>query len=276
MRTTSRRSIIPGFSLTLGLTFGYLSVLVILPLAALVIHGSAQGLDPFIALLTSPRVQSALTLSLGTALAAALINLFIGLVVAWTLVRYRFPGRPLLDALIDLPFALPTAVAGISLTTLCAPQGALGKLAANFGISLAFTPLGIILALVFVTFPFVVRTVQPVLEDLNPELEEAAATLGAGNLRTFVDVLLPALWPALLTGFTMAFARALGEYGSIVFISGNMPLRTEVLPLLIMNRLEQFDHAGASALALIMLIISFVLLLVGNILQTRLVRTRVL
>lgn len=274
MDVGARRSILPGFGLTLGITLSYLSLLVILPLTALALRGSAEGLEPFLQLLSSPRMLSALKLSVFTALIAASINLVIGLLVAWTLTRYRFPLRQVLDAFVDLPFALPTAVAGIALTTLCAPNGIVGKLAANFGITIAFTPVGITLALVFVTFPFIVRTVQPVLKDLNPELEEAAATLGAGGMRTFIEVIFPALRPALLAGFTLAFARALGEYGSIVFISGNMPFRTEVLPLLIMCKLEQFDYLGATALALLMLAVSFILLIISNVLQSRLVQVR--
>jgi sulfate transport system permease protein len=259
--------VIPGFGLTLGLTLGWLSVLVLIPLTSLFVMASGLSLDQWLAILADTRVQAAFRLSFGGALVAALINAAAGLLVAWVLVRYDFPGRRLIDAMVDLPFALPTAVAGIALAALYAPQGWIGQLIEPLGIKVAFTPLGAIVAMVFVGLPFVVRTVQPVLEDIDSEVEEAAASLGAGRWQTFSRVILPTLAPALLTGFALAFARAVGEYGSVIFIAGNFPGLSEIVPLLIVVRLEQYDYVGATAIAAIMLVASFVLLLAINGLQ---------
>ena len=262
-----RRSILPGFGLTLGFTILYLSLIVLIPLAGLILRTTTLSWSQFWATVTDLRVQAAYRLSFGASLIAATINLVMGLIVAWVLVRYRFPGRRLVDALIDLPFALPTAVAGLSLTAIYASNGWIGRFLEPLGIKVAFAPLGVVVALTFIGLPFVVRTLQPVLEDLDPEVEEAAASLGAPRAQTLWRVVLPELWPVLLTGFALAFARALGEYGSIVFISGNMPMRTEIVPLLMVMKLEQFDYAGATALAAVMLGASFVLLLAINVLQ---------
>lgn len=262
-----RHSVLPGFGLTFGVTVMYLGLLVLLPLSALFIRSSSLGWSGFVDVVTAPRVLAACRLSFGAALLAALINALLGFVAAWTLVRYRFPGKRLLDAVIDLPFALPTAVSGIALTALYAPNGWLGRALAQVGVKAAFTPLGVVIALTFIGLPFVVRTLQPALEDLDLDQEEAAASLGASRRQTFLRVILPAVLPALLTGFTMAFARALGEYGSVVFISGNMPLHTEIAPLLIMAKLEQYDYAGATAIGLVLLVLSFLLLLAINLLQ---------
>lgn len=262
-----RRSVLPGFGLSAGYTMLYLSLVVLIPLGALIVKSSSLTWEAFWETVSAPRVLAAYKLSLGTAFAGAATNAVFGLILAWVLVRYRFPGKRIVDALVDLPFALPTAVAGIALTTLYAPNGWMGKLLEPLGLKVAFTPLGIMIALVFIGLPFVVRTVQPVLEDLDPELEEAAASLGASRLQTFIRVLFPTLLPALLTGFALAFARALGEYGSVVFISGNMPMKTEIVPLLIITKLEQYDVPGATALAVVMLLLSFVMLLTINLLQ---------
>jgi sulfate transport system permease protein len=262
-----RRSVLPGFGPTLGFTLLYLSLIVLIPLGALVWKTTTLGWEEFVAAVTSPRVLAAYRLSFGTALAAAAVNAAFGLVVAWVLVRYRFPGRALADALVDLPFALPTAVAGITLTALLAKNGWLGSRLEPLGVQVAYTPLGITVALIFIGLPFVVRSVQPVLQDLDAELEEAAASLGATRWQTFRRVLLPAIAPALLTGFAMAFARGVGEYGSVVFISGNMPMKTEIAPLLIVTRLEQYEYAAATAIALVMLLASLAMLLAINGLQ---------
>jgi len=259
--------VIPGFGLTLGLTLGWLSVLVLIPLTSLFLKASGLSFDQWLAIFADTRVQAAFRLSFGGALAAALINAAAGLLVAWVLVRHDFPGRRLVDAMVDLPFALPTAVAGIALAALYAPQGWIGRLIEPLGIKVAFTPLGAIVAMVFVGLPFVVRTVQPVLEDIDSEVEEAAASLGATRWQTFHRVILPTLAPALLTGFALAFARAVGEYGSVIFIAGNFPGLSEIVPLLIVVRLEQYDYVGATAIAAIMLVASFVLLLAINGLQ---------
>ena len=259
--------VIPGFGLTLGYTLVYLSLIVLIPLAAMFVHAAQLTWEQFWAIITAPRVLAALKLSFGTAFFAALINGVIGTVLAWVLVRYTFPGKRLVDALVDLPFALPTAVAGISLTAILAGNGWIGQYLEPLGIKLAFTPSGIVIALIFVGLPFVVRTVQPVLEDSEKELEEAATSLGATRLQTFIKVILPTIGPALLTGFAMAFARAIGEYGSVIFIAGNMPLISEITPLIIIGKLEQYDYAGATAVAVVMLAISFILLLVINALQ---------
>ena len=263
----NRRFALPGFGLAMGITLGYLAVMVVLPVSALVVRGSSLEWQEFRDTVTSPRVLAAYRLSIGASVGAALLNVVFGGLVAWVLVRYRFPGRRIVDALIDLPFALPTAVAGIALTSLYAPSGWVGRWLTPLGLEVAYTRLGIVVALTFIGLPFVVRTVQPVLQDLEQEIEDAAVSLGAGRWQTFRRVLVPAVTPALLTGFTLALARALGEYGSVVFIAGNMPLRTEVVPLLIMSRLEQFDYAGAAAIAVVMLALSFGLLLAVTALQ---------
>jgi sulfate/thiosulfate transport system permease protein len=267
MSTASARRVIPGFGLTLGFTLLYLGLIVLLPLSATFLKTATLGWGKVWLLATEPRVLASLRLTFGASFAAALLNLVAGLLIAWVLVRYRFPGKRLADALVDLPFALPTAVAGIALTTLYAKNGWIGRLFEPLGWRIAFTPVGIFIALTFISLPFVVRTVQPVLEDLEPQFEEAAATLGANRWQTFSRILLPELWPSLLTGFALAFARAVGEYGSVVFISGNMPMKTEITPLLIVTKLEQYDYAGATAIAVVMLVISFALLLIINLLQ---------
>lgn len=265
----SRRSfqVLPGFNLTLGYTLFYLSIIVLIPLSAVFIKTASLGLGQFWDVVTTPRVLASYRLSFGASLLAAAINAVFGLALAWALVRYSFPGKKLVDALIDLPFALPTAVAGIALTALYAPNGWLGSALEPLGIKVAFTPLGVLVALVFIGLPFVVRTVQPILEDLDTELEEAAASLGARRWQTFRYVTLPILLPALLTGFALAFARAAGEYGSVIFIAGNIPMVSEITPLMIITKLEQYDYAGATAIAVVMLLFSFVLLLAINGLQ---------
>ena len=262
-----RHSILPGFGLTMGYSLLYLSLLVLIPLMAMFLSAASMRWSDFWGTVVSPRVLASYKLSLGASLAGAALNAVFGLLVAWALVRYDFPGRRIVDAMIDLPFALPTAVAGIALTTIYAPTGWIGRLLEPLGIKVAFTPLGVVVALTFIGLPFVVRTVQPVLQDLDREMEEAAASLGANRFQIFRRVILPGILPALLTGFALAFARALGEYGSVVFISGNMPMRTEIVPLLIITRLEQYDYAGATAIAVVMLIVSFALLLLINLLQ---------
>ncbi len=261
------RRILPGFGLAMGFTLVYFSLIVLLPLSALALKSTQMTWAQFWSATTAPRVLASYKVSFGASAAAAAVNVIFGSIVAWVLVRYRFPLKRLVDGLVDLPFALPTAVAGIALTTLYTPQGWVGRYLARAGVEVAFTPLGIIVALTFIGLPFVVRTVQPVLQDLNVEVEEAAASLGARRGQTFRRVILPEIWPALLTGFALSFARALGEFGSVVFIAGNRPFRTEITPLLIYTKLEQFDYAGAMALAVVMLIASFVLLLLINGLQ---------
>ncbi len=261
---------LPGFGLSLGVVVTYLGLLVLLPIAVLAWRASTLRWDELLAVVTGPRARAAFALSLGASAAAASVNVVFGFIVAWVLVRYRFWGHAAVDALVDLPFALPTAVAGIALTAIWAETGWLGRHFAAHEIQIAYTPIGVTLALVFVGLPFIVRTVEPVLRELDPSIEEAAAVLGASRLRTFIAVILPTVWPALLTGFSLAFARALGEYGSVVFISGNMPMRTEIVPLLIVTRLEQFDYAGATGIAAVMLALSFALLLVINTAQARL------
>ncbi|QLY78234.1 sulfate ABC transporter permease subunit CysT [Clostridium intestinale] len=262
-----QQSILPGFNLTLGFTVLYISLLVLIPVSMIFFDSSSLGLKGFIQSATSERVLAAYKLSFGTSLAAGIINTIFGVIIAWVLVRYDFPGRKLIDGIVDLPFALPTAVAGIALTTLYAENGWIGKLLTPLGIKVSFTPLGIIVALTFIGLPFVVRTVQPVLINLEREVEEAAASLGANRLITFIKIILPEITPALITGFSLAFSRALGEYGSVVFISGNMPMRTEIAPLLIRTKLEQYDYAGGSAIAAVLLITSFFILLLINIFQ---------
>jgi sulfate/thiosulfate transport system permease protein len=263
----SNRSVLPGFQLTLGYTVFYLSLIVLIPLSALLFKTFTLSWEQFVAAVASPRVLASYRLTFGASLLAALVNVVGGLLVAWVLVRYRFPGKKLVDALVDLPFALPTAVAGISLTALLAGNGWVGQYLEPLGIQLAFNPNGVVIALIFIGLPFVVRTVQPVLEDAEKELEEAAACLGATRWQTFSKVLLPTIAPALLTGFALAFARAVGEYGSVIFIAGNMPMVSEITPLIIISKLEQYDYAGATAVATVMLMISFVLLLLINALQ---------
>src|SRR5689334_10478463 len=262
------RSVLPGFRITLGFTVFYLAVIVLIPLAGLPIRTASMGWEQFWATVSDPRVVASYKLTLGTALFAACVNAVFGLLVAWVLVRYSFPGKRIVDALVDLPFALPTAVAGISLTALLAGNGWIGQYLEPLGIKLAFNPNGVVIALIFIGLPFVVRTVQPVLEESERELEEAAMCLGATRLQTFTRVVLPSIMPALLTGFAMAFARAIGEYGSVIFIAGNMPMVSEITPLIIIGKLEQYDYAGATAVATVMLLFSFVLLLVINALQT--------
>lgn len=262
-----RPSVLPGFGMTLGFAVAYLSIIVLLPLSALVLRPASLGVSGFIDVLMDGRVLAALRLSFGAAFLAAFVNAFFGLIVSWILVRYDFPLKRIVDALVDLPFALPTAVAGIALATIYAPNGWIGGLFAPLGAKIAFTPLGVLLALIFIGLPFVVRSLQPVLQDLDREVEEAAVSLGASRWQTFRLVILPAILPALLTGFALAFARAVGEYGSVIFIAGNMPLVSEIAPLLIVIKLEQFDYAGAAAIGVIMLAVSFLILLVINLVQ---------
>jgi len=262
-----QRSIIPGFGLSLGFALLYLSLIVLIPLSATFLKASTLGWHHFWHVATAPRAVASYRLSFGGSLVAAAINLMFGVLVAWVLVRYDFPAKRLLDSLVDLPFALPTAVAGIALTTIYAPHGWLGRPFAALGIPTAYSQLGVVIAMTFIGLPFVVRTVQPILEDLDKELEEAAASLGAGRWQTFRHVLLPAITPAALTGFALAFARAVGEYGSVIFIAGNMPMRTEITPLLIITKLQEYDYTGATAIAVVMLVASFVLLLGVNLLQ---------
>ena len=270
---SSKRRAIPGFGLTLGITLSYLSLIVLIPLAGVYAKAFGLGWEGLWHTLGSARVLASLKLTFGSALAAAVFNTFFGLLVAWVFVRYRFPGKKLFDAAIDLPFALPTAVAGIALTALYSANGWIGQFLEPLGIKVAYSPLGVIVAMTFISLPFVVRTVEPVLQEAEKELEEAAATLGAGRLTTVFRVILPTVWPALITGFALAFARAVGEYGSIIFIAGNIPMVSEITPLLIIIKLEEFDYAGATAIAAAMLTISFVLLLAINLLQARLRRS---
>ena len=264
------KRVLPGFGLTMGFTVAYLGLVVLIPLVALFIKAAGIGWHEWLEILTSPRVLAAAKLTFGASFCAALLSSVTGLLVAWVLVRYEFPGRRFLDGMVDLPFALPTAVAGITLTAIYAPNGWIGEHLAKHGIQAAYNPLGVFIALTFIGFPFVVRTLQPVMEDLGREVEEAAATLGAGRWTVFWRVILPMLVPALITGFTLAFARAIGEYGSVVFISGNLPMKTEILPLLIVSQLEQFKYGAAAVIAAGMLIVSFALLFLINLLQRRL------
>jgi sulfate/thiosulfate transport system permease protein len=268
LRLWWKRRILPGFGLTLGVTIAYLSLVVLIPLSAIFLKASGLGWEAFFRAVSTPRVLASYQASFGISLLAAVINAFFGSIVAWVLVRYRFPGKRILDAMVDLPFALPTAVAGISLATIYGPNGWLGlPILAVTGVKIAYTQLGILVALVFVGLPFVVRTLQPVLEDLDLEYEEAAASLGASRWQTIFRVVGPELFPPLATGFALSFARAVGEYGSVVFIAGNMPMKTEIVPLLIVTKLEQYDYRGATAIAVVMLVISFLLLLAINALQ---------
>ncbi|HET6718893.1 MAG TPA: sulfate ABC transporter permease subunit CysT [Rhodocyclaceae bacterium] len=261
------KRVLPGFGLSLGFTLAYLALVVLIPLSAVFLKTATLTWDEFWAVISSPRVVASYKLSFGASLLAAGINAVFGLLLAWALVRYEFPGRKLVDTLVDLPFALPTAVAGIALTALYAKNGWLGQYLEPLGIKVAFAPLGVLVALVFIGLPFVVRTVQPVLEDLDREIEEAAACLGAQRWQTFRLIILPVILPALLTGFALAFARAVGEYGSVIFIAGNLPMVSEITPLMIITRLEQYDYAGATAIAVVMLVFSFILLLAINGLQ---------
>ena len=265
----ARASAVPGFGLSLGFTLAYLSFIVLLPLCALVVQSTSMGWEHFYRAAASPRVVASYRLTIGTALAAAMINTIAGLLVAWVLARYRFPGKRIVDALVDLPFALPTAVAGIALTSLYVPSGWIGQLLDPHGIRVAFTPVGITLAMAFVGLPFVVRSVQPVLEDFDRELEESARSLGASSWQTFRRVIFPSIVPALVTGAGLAFARALGEYGSVIFIAGNMPMRTEITALLIVSKLEEYDYAGATAVATVLLLASFFMVLALNLIQAR-------
>jgi sulfate transport system permease protein len=262
-----QHSVLPGFGLALGFTLLYLSLIVLIPLSATFLKTTTLTWEQFWQAVTAPRVLASYRLSFGAAFIGAAINAVFGLLVAWVLVRYTFPGKRIVDALVDLPFALPTAVAGIALTAVYAPKGWIGSLLDPLGVKVAFTPLGVIVALTFIGLPFVVRTVQPVLEDIDAEIEEAAVSLGANRWQTFTRVLFPSLMPALLTGFALAFARAVGEYGSVIFIAGNIPMVSEITPLLIITKLEQYDYAGATALAVAMLVVSFALLLAINGLQ---------
>jgi sulfate transport system permease protein len=270
MMTMSRkRRVLPGFGITMGFTLLYLSLIVLIPISTILLKTATLSWSEFWGTVTSARTLAAYRLSLETAWIAASVNVISGLLVAWVLVRYRFPGKRIIDGLVDLPFALPTAVAGIALTSLYASSGWIGSYVEAFGLKIAYTPSGIVIALIFIGLPFVVRMVEPVLQDFDAAVEEAAASLGASRWQTFIRVMMPELLPALLTGFALAFARGLGEYGSVIFIAGNMPMRTEITPLLIMMKLEQFDYAGATAIALVFLSLSFTLLLGINILQWR-------
>ena len=260
-------NVLPGFNLSLGFTIFYLSLIVLIPLSAAFIKTSTLSLHEFWVAVASPRVVASYKLTFGASLIGASINAVFGLLTAWVITRYTFPGKRIIDSLVDLPFALPTAVAGIALTAIYAPNGWIGSLIAPHGIKVAFTPIGVVIALTFIGLPFVVRTVQPILEDLEAETEEAAASLGANRWQTFTKIIFPAIAPALLTGFSLAFARAIGEYGSVIFIAGNMPMVSEITPLIIITKLEQYDYAGATAVAVVMLLISFVLLLAINGLQ---------
>ena len=264
---SQRSRVLPGFGLSLGFTLAYLSFIVLIPLSAVFIKSLGIGWEGFWEILSSERIQKSLQLSFSTAIIAALINVVFGLLLAWCLVRYSFPGKRIVDAFVDLPFALPTAVAGIALTSLYAPNGWIGQYLEPLGIHVVYTPIGITLALIFIGLPFVVRTVQPVLSDLETELEEAAAALGANRLQVVTKIILPILFPALLTGFALAFARGVGEYGSVIFIAGNQPFKTEIAPLMIISRLEEYDYAGATTIAVIMLVISFFILFLINLVQ---------
>jgi sulfate/thiosulfate transport system permease protein len=260
-------SVLPGFGITLGLTIFYLSLIVLLPLGGLLLRTSTMGWEAFVDTIVDPRVLAAFRLSFGTAFVAAAINAVFGSVVAWVLVRYKFPGRRVVDAMVDLPFAMPTAVSGIAIVTVFAGNGWIGRWLEPLGIQVVYTSVGIVVALTLIGLPFVVRTLQPALEDLETEMEEAAASLGAGRIEVFRRIIFPTVVPALLTGFAMAFARAIGEYGSVIFIAGNMPMRTEITPLLIVIKLEQYDYTGATAIAVVMLVASFAMLLLINLLQ---------
>lgn len=271
-RFVTRSSPLPGFGLSFGFTLTYLTAIVLIPLIAIVLHGIREGPRVFLHTVTSPRVLASYRVTLGAAAVAALLSAVFGMLVAWVLARYSFPGKRVVDAMVDLPFALPTAVAGISLTALYADSGWIGRLLVPLGIHVAFTPLGIVMAMSFVGFPFVVRSVQPVLEDLDPAMEEAAASLGAGSWQRFTRIIVPVALPSMLTGSALAFARGAGEYGSVIFIAGNMPMKTEITALLIVTKLEEYDYSGAAAIAVAMLILSFAIMLVVNLLQSRVQR----
>jgi sulfate transport system permease protein len=260
-------NILPGFGLTLGYTIMYISLILLIPLTVMFLKVTTLSWSQFIQTVTAPRVLASYRLSLGASFLGAFLNGIFGMLIAWVLIRYRFPGKKLMDALVDLPFAMPTAVAGLALTSIYSTNGWIGRFLEPLGIKVAFTPLGVLVALTFIGFPFVVRTTQPVIQDLDREVEEAALSLGANPWKTFIKIIVPSLFPSWLTGFALAFARALGEYGSVVFISGNMPMRTEITPLLIVTKLEQFDYTGATAIAVVMLILSFILLLLINTCQ---------
>lgn len=264
---SQRSRVLPGFGLSLGFTLAYVSFIVLIPLSAVFIRSLGIGWDGLWEILTSERILKSLQLSFSAALIAALVNVIFGLLLAWCLVRYSFPGKRIVDALVDLPFALPTAVAGIALTSLYAPTGWIGQYLEPLGIQVAYTPIGITLALIFIGLPFVVRTVQPVLSDIETELEEAASALGANRWQTITKIILPILFPALLTGFALAFARGVGEYGSVIFIAGNQPYKTEIAPLMIISRLEEYDYAGATTIAVVMLVLSFAILFLINLVQ---------
>ncbi|MCH7313624.1 sulfate ABC transporter permease subunit CysT [Acinetobacter sp. ANC 3882] len=264
---SQRSRVLPGFGLSLGFTLAYVSLIVLIPLSAVFIKSLGIGWDGLWEILTSERILKSLQLSFSAALIAALVNVVFGLLLAWCLVRYTFPGKRIVDALVDLPFALPTAVAGIALTSLYAPTGWIGQYLTPLGIEVAYTPIGITLALIFIGLPFVVRTVQPVLSDIETELEEAASALGANRWQTITKIILPILFPALLTGFALAFARGVGEYGSVIFIAGNQPYKTEIAPLMIISRLEEYDYAGATTIAVVMLVLSFAILFLINLVQ---------
>ncbi len=264
LKKRKKNTIIPGFSLTLGYTMIYLSIIVLLPLSMIFFNTISMSWSEFYETVTHPRAVASYKVTIGTSFVAGLINVVFGTIIAWVLIRYEFPGKRIVDGLVDLPFALPTAVAGIALTTLYSPNGWIGQF---FDFKIAFTPLGIIIALTFIGLPFVVRTVQPVLQNIGGEVEEASASLGANRLQTFLKVIFPEIFPAIITGFSLAFARALGEYGSVVFIAGNMPMKTEITPLIIMTKLEQYDYAGATAIATVMLVTSFLFIFVINMIQ---------
>jgi len=263
----AQRRVLPGFGLTLGFTLAYLSLVVLIPLAGLALRAASISSEKFWSILKDPRVIASFKVTFGASFVAALINCIFGFIVAWVLVRYKFPGKKIVDAIVDLPFAMPTAVSGIALTALYASTGWIGKFFAPMGIKIAYAWPGVMVALTFIGLPFVVRSLQPALEEIEVEVEESAASLGAGRMQTFRKIIFPSLLPSLLTGFTLAFARALGEYGSVVFIAGNLPMKTEIVPLMIIIKLEQYDYAGATALAAVMLVVSFVLLLTINLLQ---------
>ncbi|NLK24091.1 MAG: sulfate ABC transporter permease subunit CysT [Clostridiales bacterium] len=267
MKKSKEKRVIPGFKLSLGITIALLSIVVLIPLASLILVSSGIGLKKFISIVTTPEVMAGYKVSFLCAFIAAIINCIFGTILAWVLVKYDFPFKRFLDGLIELPFAIPTAVAGISLTALYSDKGFIGQFFAKFGIKIAYTKIGIVIAMIFIGIPFVVRTIQPVLEKMDSQYEEAARILGAGRIRTFFKVILPEIFPSIITGFGLAFARGIGEYGSVVFIAGNIPYETQIIPLLIMNKLEQFDYTGATSIALVMLIASFVILFGINFIQ---------
>ncbi|MDR0335457.1 MAG: sulfate ABC transporter permease subunit CysT [Planctomycetaceae bacterium] len=267
MTVMKKHSVLPGFGLTFGITLAYLGLIVLLPLSLLVLNTTSMSFDDFLKAVTSKQVLLSYRLSFGASFLAALINAVFGFIVAWTLVRYKFPAKRFVDAIVDMPFALPTAVSGIALTAICAKNGWVGSLLAPFGIKIAYAPPGVLVALIFIGIPFVIRTLQPTLEDLDKEVEEAAASLGATKFQTFWYIIVPSVLPALITGFTLAFARALGEYGSVVFISGNLPMKTEITPFLIVAKLDQYDYVGATAIAVVMLVASFILMFFINLSQ---------